>query len=197
MTKYDKISELIELNNGYLFTSDIEKADISRTYLARYVKENNLEKVAQGIYISEDTFEDNLFIIQRSNPKVIYSGETALYLNGLLEREDSQTCVCVPSGHNSSRLRDRGILVHQENNKIYGMGVTEIATNFGNIVRTYNKERSICDCVKGRSKYDVQTYQAAIKNYMRSKDKDLSLLLKYAETLNIRDEITKYVEVMI
>ena len=197
MTKYEQLGKLIEKNNGYLFASDVANADISRTYLARYVKENSLEKVAKGIYISADTFEDSLFIIQHSNPIVIYSGETALYLNGLLEREDSQTCVSVPSGHYNFRLKDRGLIVHQENSQIYGMGAIDIATNFGNMVKAYNKERSICYCIKNRSKYEVQTYQAAIKNYMRSKDKDLSLLAEYADVLNIRDEVMKYVEVMI
>ena len=197
MTKYEQINNILQKNNGYLFTSDIAKANISRTYLATYVKDNNLEKVAYGIYVSEDTFIDNLYIIQHSNPTAIYSGETALYLNGLLEREDSQTCVSVPSGNHNFRLKNRGLIVHQENPKIYGMGAIELDTNLGNAVMVYNKERSICDCIKKRKSYDVQTYQAALKNYMRSKNKDLAQLLKYADVLNIRDEVMKYVEVMV
>ena len=55
-----------------------------------------MERVASGIYITEDTWEDELFIIQRKYPSVVYSGETALYLHDLLDREYSAVFVSVP-----------------------------------------------------------------------------------------------------
>ena len=197
MSKYDQMIEMLEKNNGYLFTSEVEKAGISRTYMARFIKDNNLEKASRGIYITEDTWTDQLYILQIQNPKIIFSGETALYLNQMIDREYSEICVSVPSGHNGFRLRDKGIIVHQENPNVFGMGICEAETNFGNKVRTYNKERCFCDTVKNRSAYEVQTFQTALKSYMRDKGKDLSTLMKYAEVLKIRNEVMKYVEVML
>lgn len=196
MTKYDQMEELLKQNRGYLFSTLVEKEGISRTYLARFVKDRNLEKVAKGVYIAEDTWNDSLFILQHSNPKIVFSGETALYLNMLMEREYSDIVVSVPEGHNGARLRERGVIVHQEKESVFGLGVTEITTNYGNPVRAYNSERCICDLVRQRSKYEVQTYKSAIKTYMRRKDKNLTRLIQYAEILKIRDEIDKYVEVM-
>ena len=40
-------------------------------------------------------------------------------------------------------------------------------------------------------------FQTAIKDYFWGKDKDLHRLMRYAEQLKIRDEVMKYVEVMI
>lgn len=51
MNKYEQISNLLRENNGYVFTEQVEKAGISRTYLLKFVRENNLERVAKGIYI--------------------------------------------------------------------------------------------------------------------------------------------------
>ena len=48
---------------------------------------------------------DELFILQQRNGIVIYSGETALYLHGLTDREYSSVCVTVPQGYNASHLR--------------------------------------------------------------------------------------------
>lgn len=197
MTKYDQMEELIKLNRGYLFSSEVEKEGISRTYLASFVKDRKLEKVAKGVYVTEDTWADRLYILQYSNPKIIFSGETALYLNMLMEREYSDIVVSVPEGHNGSRLRERGVIVHQERESVFGLGEIEIKTNYGNTVRAYNSERCICDMVRSRSKYEVQTYQTAMKSYMKRKDKDLSKLSQYADKLGIRDEINKYVEVMV
>lgn len=89
MKKYEYMSELLQENNGYLFIEQVEKAGISRTYLAKFVQENHLENVAKGIYISQDTWADELYILQIRNPKIIFSGETALYLQSMIDREYS------------------------------------------------------------------------------------------------------------
>lgn len=67
----------------------------------------------------------------------------------------------------------------------------------GNIVRAYDKERCICELIKDRKKYEVQNFQTAVKDYMTGKEKNLSRLLEYAEKLKIRDEVMKYVEVLV
>ena len=197
MTKYEKLENLLKDNDGYLFSAQVAEEDISKTYLAKFVKEKNLEKVAHGVYVEEDVWPDELYILQRSNPKIIYSGETALYLHLLIEREYSDIYVTVPAKHNSSRLRKRGIQVHQERDEVFELGVIELKTNWGHKVRTYDKERCICDLVKNRGKTEVQNFQTAMKSYMNGKDKNLSRLMAYAEKMKIRDEVMKYAEVLI
>ena len=197
MMKYDVMNELMEEHNGYLFTKDVEAAGISRPYLASFVKDRKLEKVAKGIYISPDTWEDELYILQLRYPKIVYSGETALYLHGLIDREYSEVMVCVPPKYNRTRLCAEGVLVHQENETNYMMGVVELQTNFGNVVRAYDLEKCVCETVKARGKIDVQHFQTAMKTYMRSKERNLDRLMKYAELLRVYDEIMKYVEVMV
>ncbi len=197
MNKYEQMNGLLRENNGYLFTAQVEKAGISRTYLAKFVHENNLERVAKGIYISQDTWIDELYILQVCNPKIIYSGETALYLHGMIDREYTDICITVPPRFNQTRLRSRGVIVHQEKFDIYQLGIVEIETNYGNMVRTYNKEKCICDIIKNRGNIEVQQFQTAMKTYMRDKKKDMSRLMLYGEKLKIRDEIVRYVEVML
>ena len=41
----------------------------------------------------DDVWLDELFILQQRNGASIYSGETALYLHGLTDREYSSVCV--------------------------------------------------------------------------------------------------------
>ena len=197
MNKYEQISNLLRENKGYIFTAQVEKAGISRTYLSKFVRENNLERVAKGIYISQDTWADELYILQVCNPRIIYSGETALYLHGMIDREYTDICITVPPQFNQTRLRNKGVIVHQQKAAIYQLGIVEVKTNYGNVVRTYNKERCICDIIKNRENIEVQQFQAAMKTFMRDKTKDMSRLVWYGEQLKIRDEIMKYVEVML
>lgn len=197
MNKYEKLNELLQKGNGYLFTSEVEKNEISRTYMAKFVKDNNLEKVAKGIYISEDTWEDELYILQIRYPKIIFSGETALYLHGMIDREYSEINITVPPHFNRTRLCEQGVVVHQEKTEIYELGIVELQTDFGNTVRTYNREKCVCDMIKCRGNIEVQQFQTAMKTYMRDKSKEMSRLLMYAEKLKIKEEVMKYIEVML
>ncbi len=197
MSKAELLKRMTESNNGYLFTSEVQEASISRTYLADFIKENNYEKVAKGIYVSEDVWPDELFILQKCYPAIVYSGETALYLHAMIDREYSEIYVTVPTGFSGSRLRNKGIVIHSEKEDQYKLGITEVLTQFGNTVRCYDKERCICDAVKNKGKIEIQNFQAAMRNYMKDKDKDLSHLALYAQLIGNREEVMKYVEVMV
>lgn len=195
MHKYKTIEKLSK--DGYLFTSDVVNAGISKTWLAKYVKENGYERVAHGVYISPETWPDELFILNRAYPNVIFSGETALYLHLVIDREYSEITVSVPVTFSGQRLREKGVVVHRERDSLYGLGKTQVETSYGHLVNTYDIERSICDMVKKRDSYDVQTYQTALKEFFKSKKADYSRLLAYASALNIKQEIKKYMEVML
>ncbi len=48
MNKYEYMSELLQENNGYLFTTQVEKTGISRTYLAKFVQKNMSRLIQYG-----------------------------------------------------------------------------------------------------------------------------------------------------
>ncbi len=155
-----------------------------------------MEKVAQGIYILDDVWPDELFILQSRNKCIVYSGETALYLHSLIDREYSKICFSVPVGANTSHINIESREIRYSRAEIFNVGIGEVTSNSGNMVRAYNKERCICDLIKNRSEYEIQLFQTAIKEYMSSKDKNISKLVEYADILEIRDEVMKYVEVL-
>lgn len=197
MTKSEIIEQLIEEDNGYLITSKAVGAGISKPSVSKYIKDHEMEKVAHGIYILDDVWPDELFVLQERNKNIIYSGETALYLHGLIDREYNHICFTVPIGYNASHIKNKNKEVRYVNLDILEMGTCEVMSSSGNRVRSYNKERCICDLIKDRKKYEVQLFQTAIKEYMSSKNKNLSLLVEYSEKLGIRDEVMKYVEVLV
>lgn len=195
MNKNEIMRQLIEENNGYLLSTMVIEKNISKTFLAKYVKENNLERVARGIYITEDVWPDELYIMQVRNAAVIFSGETALYLHGLIDREYSEICVSVPTGYNATHLKTGNVQVKYSSPNSYGLGVCTVPSTSGNIVRVYDRERCICDLISDRKKIEVQNFQTAMKEYMSGKGKKLSRLIEYAGKLGMRDEVMKYVEV--
>lgn len=85
---------MLDENNGVLMTREAIRAGISKTYFMEYVKRMGLERVAMGIYLSEDAWADYFYLLQVRYPKVIFSHETTLYLLelGVTEAES-------PTGH--------------------------------------------------------------------------------------------------
>ncbi len=195
MDNNDILQQLIEKNNGYLLSATVNENHISKAALLKYVKEKGLERIARGIYITDDVWPDELYIMQVRNKAVIFSGETALYLHGLTDREYSDICISVPTGYNATHLKTGNVQVKYASKNSYGLGVCTVPSMSGNMVKVYDRERCICDLISDRNKTEVQNFQTAMKEYMTSKDKKLSRLVEYAEKLGIRDEVMKYVEV--
>jgi len=195
--KTETLDNMLDRGNGYLLTSDVVKQGISKAYLSEYVKKRNLERVAQGVYASEDAWPDELFLISIKNRGACFSHETALYLHGLMEREPAKIHMTVKRGYNATHLREKNIQIYQVKPELYDMGLSSIETAYGNMVRVYDRERTICDMIKCKDQMDIQVFQTAMKEYMYSKNKMLTNLMNYAEAMGIDKQVRNYVEVMV
>ncbi|MDO4198682.1 MAG: abortive phage infection protein [Erysipelotrichaceae bacterium] len=197
MTKYETLKELSLNHNGYLLTKEVEKAEISRPYMQRFVEENRYEKVAQGVYISSDTLPDQMYILQLLNKSAVYTGESALYLHGLMDHEPKQMMVAVKRGYNASHLKKKGVRSYYLKEELFNEGIDEADTVYGNRVRVFDIDRTICDAIVHKDEMDIQTYSNAIRSYMSRSDKNIHKLMKYARQLGIEKKVRDYTEVML
>ena len=197
MTRFDILDNLVKKGNGYLRTSQVVAIGISKPTLADYIQKRNMDRVAHGVYLAEDAWPDELYLLYLSNSRIVFSHETALQLHGLMEREPKSISVTVKAGYNASHLRKKGIRVYQVRPEIAEMGVVEIQTNFGNMVRTYDMERTICDILRYKESMDVQVFQYAMKEYMANPHKNLSHLMAYAKKLQVESNMRTYTEVLL
>lgn len=197
MTKYEMMDSITEKNDGYLMTSAVQKAGISRTYLSKYVKDREMEQVEPGIYIHPEIRPDPFYILQLKNKEVIFSNETALYLYGLMEHEPARIFVSVKRGYNATHLIKRGIKPYFVKKENFNEGVTVVKTPLGNDVRVYDIDRTICDMVLRKDEMDIQVFQTALKEYMSGQSKNIHRLMVYAKLLGIEQKIREYTEVML
>ena len=122
MSTSDILESLIEKDNGYLITSKAVESGVSKPSVSKYVREHDMEKVAHGIYILDNVWPDELFVLQQRNKNIIYSGETALYLHGLIDREYSHICFTVPTGYNAtlSKRKTKKFIMQTQRFLIWG-----------------------------------------------------------------------------
>ena len=197
MTRFDVLDKLVEAGNGYLCTSQVVENGISKPTLAEFVRVRNMGRVAQGVYLAENAWPDELYLLSLSNSQVVFSHETALFLHGLMERETKFMSVTVKAGYNASHLRKKGIRVYQVKPDLALLGVMDVQTSFGNMVRAYDMERTICDILRYKESLDVQVFQYAMKEYMASDRKNLNHLMAYAKRFQIESVVRTYTEVML
>lgn len=197
MSNIEKLKVLIQQYNGIITTKIVEQNDIHREYLRELLKCGDLERVSHGVYITPDIWEDQMMILQLRKTKMIYSHETALYLHDLTDRDPIQYVVTVPNGYNPTRLKQEGLTVHTIRKELFELGVSYKETAFKNMVKTYDKERTICDILRDRNNQDPSIISDSIKRYLMRKDKNLNKIMKYAELLRIDNVLRTYLEVIL
>lgn len=197
MTNAERILEILKKNNGVITTSEVTASGISRGSLKHLVDTGVLERASRGVYQLADVWDDEMYHLQVRYKKGIFSGETALYLHDLTDRTPSRFQMTFPNGYNLTNVKKENIRCNRVIKKLYDMGVVEIKTPAGNIVRTYNMERTLCDILRTQSNTDIQIVSDAFKRYARRNDKNIPLLSIYAKELRVETKLRSYLEVLL
>ena len=79
------MAELIK-EYGYITPEIAAKNGISKYKFYKYVRENELEQVEHGIYISKDEWVDELYVLHKRCPNAVFSHNEALYFYGLTDK---------------------------------------------------------------------------------------------------------------
>lgn len=196
MNSLEKIEKLIEQNNGTILSADLDEHGIPRKYLQQLILDGKLERSERGIYVAVDAIEDEMFAMQKKYPKLIYSHETALFMHALTDRTPFEYSATVPSGYKVvSNVAER-FKIYYIKKEFHKLGMETINNSFGNQLRVYNIERTICDIIKSRSRVDIQILNDALKRYIKMKSSDYSLLMDYGKKLKIETVLKNYLEVL-
>jgi predicted transcriptional regulator of viral defense system len=183
--------------NKMISTARVTELGFSRTLLTNYVKNGLLERSKQGIYILPNEIYDDMYMLMSRSKWLVFSHDTALFLHGLSERTPFSHSVTIPSNAALPNSIKRECNCYYIKPELYKIGLTFKKTTFGNEVRCYNLERTICDILRSRNRLDEETVLSAIKNYASYEKKDLNLLSVYAQQFNVQNELKKYLEVLL
>ena len=223
-----KLYNVLKEGRGVIKVSQAKSNGISHASILREVQSGRLKRVAHGIYeavngsevvdeaeVAEeakvveeakveeeieviDDLDDKLYIFQLRRPKVIYSHDTALYLNNMIDRKPSVFSVTVPTGYNTKRLMEDGATVFSIKDGLYRLGIIEVVTNLGHTITAYGPERTICDCIRSRSRMDMEVVTDAIKGYVKNRNhnRNVYLLMETAKAFGVQKILRTYLEVL-
>lgn len=193
----EEIKNILRERNGIIYSADLDRHGIPREYLRILMEKGEIQRSSRGVYTTPAAWGDEMADLQVRYKSVIFSHETALYLLGLTDRTPMTFSVTVPSGYNASSLKQNQLKVFFIQSSLLSIGLISHPSPAGNMIKTYNMERTICDIIRNRNRMDIQLVNSALKAYINRKDKNILLLTEFAEILGIQKKIREYIEILL
>lgn len=199
MKSYEEIVNFVNKKNNVITIADFKEAKIGFYYINKLIEDNYISRIGKGIYGKTDTFEDEYFIIQNRYKNAIFSYNTSLFFLNKTEVTPNIIDLTIPNDYNVSTINPKQIRVHYTSRDNLELGMIKIKTPFGNDIKAYNLERTICDIVKNESKcgLDIEQRNKVIKNAFAEGEIDGTTIIEYAKKLKCTKKIRAIMEVMI
>jgi predicted transcriptional regulator of viral defense system len=191
------VQKAFQQHNGIMRTCELHDAHIYYEDIQQLIQRGVIEKVRYGYYqwvssaiLSEATTIARLF------PDAILCMDTALFYYRYSDRTPLAWHLAVSKDSNKSRFKldypfTKAYFVEPS---ILELGAVD-GTIDGNPVRLYNKERTICDCLRYKGKMDMEIFNKAIRCYVEDPEKNIPRLMEYGKKLRVTQKVKTIVGV--
>lgn len=191
MKPIDDIKKIFLSHGGIMRTCGLRDEHIYYADIQKLLTGGVIEQLRRGYYHladSENTSEAN--IIVRLFPDAILCLETALFYHGYSDRTPRFWHLAVNKDMQKQRFRIDYPFVKPYYLEPYNL---EIGLTQGEIdgvaMKIYDKERTICDCLKRSGKMDKEIFNKAIQSYVKDSSKNIPNLMRYAKELRVEKKV--------
>ena len=195
MKNYEEMKNYVKKSNGIITSKELKEKKISNYYVQKLIDDNILERYSRGFYIRTDIFEDEFYILQQRNSKLVFSYNTALYFLNETERTPGNIDVTVYKGYNVHRL-SKIVKVHYVLKENLYLGAIETQTPRGFKVISYNLERTLCDIIKNKDTgMDKEQINKFIQKMLLKNKVDSIVLIEYAKRLKCEKKVREIMDI--
>ena len=189
----------IENSKGIAKTADFIAAGLSKSDVCALCNDGYIERVRHGYYAladANDASEEQM--IQTLLPEAIVCVESALFHYGYSDFAPRVWTLAVPRTMTKTKINMEVITYkpYYIQNKLHELGKT-LADFDGVTLPVYDRERTICDCFKYRTKLDNEIFNKAVNAYVADDNKNLSNLSKYAKEMKVYKKVMDLMEVLL
>ena len=193
------LKQVIIEKGGIAKTSDFVATGIPAVDVVNLCNTGYLERIRHGYYQLADwdtSSEEQL--IAALIPKAIICVESALFHYGYSDFAPRKWSIAVPRSMSRTKLDIDALALqtYYVQSEIYELGKTTADFN-GVMLPVYDRERTICDCFKYRSRLDNEIFNKALNAYVNDSKKDLRNLSGYAKKLRVHKKVTELMEVLL
>lgn len=199
MDKKTLSKQVIIEKGGIAKTSDFVAAGIPAVDIVNLCNTGFLERIRHGYYqLADGNTSSEEQLIATLIPKAIICVESALFHYGYSDFAPRKWSIAVPRSMSRTKL-DVDVLALQTyyvQPEIYELGrVTD--DFYGVKLSVYDRERTICDCFKYRSRLDREIFSKALNAYAKDEKKNLQNLSIYAKKLRVYKKVNELMSVLL
>lgn len=191
--------QVIESKGGIAKSADFVVAGIRAADVVNMCNAGYLDRVRHGYYqLAESDTSSEEQLLATLIPKGIVCVESALFHYGYSDFAPRKWSIAVPRSMSRTKLDVDALALqpYYVQPELYELGKT--TDNFdGVILSVYDRERTICDCFKYRSRLDNEIFNKALNAYANDKKKNLKNLSVYAKKLRVYKRVTELMEVLL
>lgn len=195
----NQVKNIIIQQGGIAKSADFVTAGISAVQVVSLSNMGFLERVRHGYYsLADDDPASEEQMLAKLFPKGIVCVESALFHYGYSDFAPRKWSIAVPRSISRRKLGDNilPLQVYYVQQDIYELG--KINDTFNEVkLPVYDRERTICDCFKYRTRLDTETFNKALNAYVYDAGKNLQNLSIYAKKLRIYKKVTELMEVLL
>ncbi len=199
MKKLDIAKTIIKKNGGIVKTAQLNEVGIKNSEIVKMCESGELERVKHGYYRIADRMEiSEEKMIETFFEEGIVCMESALFYYGYSDKTPLEWTIAVPRTITRTKIKIDNFaykIYFVQNDKLT-LGKTEGVFN-GIKLPVYDRERTVCDCFKYRSKMDNEIFNKAINAYVADERKNLGNLSRYAKEMRVYKKVTELMEVML
>ena len=199
MDKKTLSKQVIIEKDGIAKTSDFVAAGIPAVDVGNLCNAGYLERIRHGYYqLADGNTSSEEQLIATLIPKAIICVESALFHYGYSDFAPRKWSIAVPRSMSRTKLDidAPALQTYYMQPEIYELGKTTANFN-GVMLPVYDRERTICDCFKYRSRLDNEIFNKALNAYVNDSKKDLRILSGYAKKLRVYKKVTELMEVLL
>ena len=191
--------KVIMEKGGIAKSSDFVQAGIRAADVVNMCNAGYLDRIRHGYYqLAEADIASEEQLLAVLIPKGIVCVESALFHYGYSDFAPRKWSIAVPRSMSRTKL-DVDVLALQTyyvQPEIYELG--KVVDDFsGVMLSVYDRERTICDCFKYRSRLDNEIFNKALNAYVNDAKKNLRNLSEYAKKLRVHKKVTELMEVLL
>lgn len=199
MDKKTLSKQVIIEKGGIAKTSDFVAAGIPAVDVVNLCNTGYLERIRHGYYqLADGNTSSEEQLIATLIPKAIICVESALFHYGYSDFAPRKWSIAVPRSMSRTKLDiDAPVLqTYYVQPEIYELGKTTADFN-GVMLPVYDRERTICDCFKYRSRLDHEIFSKALNAYAKDEKKNLQNLSIYAKKLRVYKKVNELMSVLL
>ncbi len=189
---------LIE-KGGVAKSADFVAAGMRAVDVVNLCNAGYLDRIRHGYYqLAEADTSSEEQLLATLIPKGIVCVESALFHYGYSDFAPRKWSIAVPRSMSRTKLDVDALALqtYYVQSEIYELG--RITDDFdGVMLPVYDRERTICDCFKYRSRLDNEIFNKALNAYANDPKKNLQNLSAYAKKLRVYKKVTELMEVLL